>query len=319
MHREEDEGAIRDREPTLAAVVGGSLVFVRSKLAVVAALFCWFAPRSARALDAFEIQVYDGTANPPGVAGLEMHLNEWATGHRQATPPEAPLHGQFHVTLEPSFGVLPWWEVGAYLQMADRTDDGAFDWAGVKLRSKFVTPPGQFEHVRLGINLEISYVPEIYESARWGSEIRPIAAYFDRGWLAVINPILDQALAGSGPGGASDGPWFEPAVKAARALGPIALGLEYYGSLGPIASPLPIAQQEHYVYEVLDLIGLDRVEFNFGVGEGLTTASEGVVIKAILGYEFDSGATPSPSAASYRSASPLLARGAAGSRRRLFP
>lgn len=291
---------------------------MRRRIALLVASLCWAAPGRAWALDAFEIQVYDGTANPRGFGGLEMHLNEWATGQRQATPPEAPLHGQLHVTLEPSYGVLPWWEVGAYLQMAERTDDGAFDWAGVKLRSKFVTPPGYFEHIRLGVNVEISYVPQVYEQARWGSEIRPIVAYFDRDWLAVVNPILDQGLAGSGPGGASEGPSFEPAVKVARALGPIALGLEYYASIGPIASPLPIAQQQHYVYEVFDLIGLERVEVNFGVGEGLTSASEGVVVKAILGYEFDTGATHSPSAASNRSAAPSLARGA-GSRRRFFP
>ena len=64
--------------------------------------------------------------------GLELHLNDWATGNRAADPPEAPLHGQFHATLEPSLGVFPFWEIGAYLQGAVRTDDGVADWAGVK-------------------------------------------------------------------------------------------------------------------------------------------------------------------------------------------
>ncbi|MDP9151572.1 MAG: hypothetical protein M3O36_16755, partial [Myxococcota bacterium] len=58
-----------------------------------------FCARRAEAGDPFEIQVYDATANPAGVAGIELHLNEWATGHRAARPPERPLHGQFHATL----------------------------------------------------------------------------------------------------------------------------------------------------------------------------------------------------------------------------
>ncbi|MGO9837289.1 MAG: hypothetical protein ACLP1X_24105 [Polyangiaceae bacterium] len=37
--------------------------------------------RTADAGDSSEIQVYDGTANPVGVLGLVLHLNDRATGH----------------------------------------------------------------------------------------------------------------------------------------------------------------------------------------------------------------------------------------------
>jgi hypothetical protein len=253
------------------------------------------ATASAFAGDSFEIQVYDGTANPPGVPGLELHLNDWATGHRDATPPEVPLHGQFHATLEPSFGILPFWEIGAYLQGAVRTDDGVVDWAGVKLRSKFVTPPAFDPHWRLGVNLEVSYVPEVYEANRWGSEVRPIAAWHDADWLFAINPILDQALAGPD---ASSGPSLEPAAKASRRVGPVALGLEYYGTLGPVGAIRALADQEHYLFEVLDLASAGRFELNAGVGEGLTPASAGVVFKMILGYSWEPVATAVPVRAS---------------------
>ncbi len=261
-------------------------------LARLAAACAWAltmaAAGPARAGDPFEIQVYDGTANPPGVPGLELHLNDWATGHRDGTPPEAPLHGQFHMTFEPSFGVTPFWELGAYLQLAERTDDATFDWAGVKLRSKFVTPPGWRGHWRLGMNFELAYLPDAYDRSRWGSEIRPIVAWQDDQWLFAINPIIDQSLAAPG---VSDGPWFEPAVKASRTLGPVAFGLEYYGTLGPIAAPLPLRLQEHYLFETADLVGTERVELDAGLGEGLTTASAGIVVKVILGYTFDGIAT----------------------------
>lgn len=125
--------------------------------------------------------------------GLELHLNAWPTGHRSSSPPEAPLHGQYHATLEPSLGLTPWWELGAYLQSAVRTDDGAVDWAGAKLRSKFVTPPGWDAHWRLGVNLEVSYLPEAYDRSRWGSEVRPIVAWEDATWLFAFNPIVDRS------------------------------------------------------------------------------------------------------------------------------
>jgi hypothetical protein len=76
-------------------------------------------------------------------------------------------------------------------------------------------------------------------------------------------------------------------VKVARTLGPVALGVEYYATLGPIAAIAPWSQQEHQIFEVLDLLSVEHFEVNFGVGEGLTQSSAGVVVKAILGYEWE--------------------------------
>jgi hypothetical protein len=256
----------------------------------------------ARAQDAFEIQVYDGTADAPGAPGLELHLNDWLTGHREPAPPEVPLHGQLHATLEPSLGLFPFWEIGAYLQFAEREDDGVFGWAGVKLRSKFVTPPTFSPHLRLGVNLEVSYLPAAYEASRWGSEIRPIVAWQDERWLFAFNPIVDQSFA---PPDGRRGPFFEPAVKASRSVGPVALGFEYYGSIGPIASPSPAREQVHYLFEVVDVIAVEHVELNVGLGEGLTPVSAGLVLKAIVGYEFDPVATrPEPEASNVPRHSP---------------
>jgi hypothetical protein len=236
---------------------------------------------SARANDPFEIQVYDGTANAPGVPGIELHLNDWATGNRQSIPPEAPLHGQFHATLEPSLGVTSFWELGAYLEGAVRADSGVFDWAGAKLRSKFVTPPSFDPHWRLGVNLEVSYVQATYDHDRWGSEIRPIAAWQNEAWLFVINPILDQPLVGAD---ASQEPSLQPAVKVARTVGAVALGVEYYATLGTLTRLLPWRSEQQQVFEVADLLSVKNLELNVGIGEGLSRASEGLVFKAIVGW-----------------------------------
>ncbi len=251
-------------------------------------------PRLAHALDPFEIQVYDGTANPPGAVGIELHLNHVATGHAQGNAPELPLLGQSHATLEPSYGIFPWWEVGGYFQTALRADDHV-DYAGAKLRSKFVAPPSFNPHLRLGINFEVSLLPEAYDRDRWGAEIRPIVGWADERWLFVVNPIVDLSLAGPD---APAGPTFEPAVKIARSFAEtFSFGVEYYGSIGAIASPSPLAAQDHVFFGALDIEAFHNVEINLGLGGGVTPASAGLVGKVILGYTFELRKTAPPPAA----------------------
>jgi hypothetical protein len=254
-------------------------------LAASVALASLGASASARAADPFEIQVYDGTANAPGEGGLELHANYVARGSTTGDGAALPTDKVTHLTLEPSYGLLPFWELGGYFQTALRPD-GTFDYAGVKLRSKFVTTPTWNEahpHWRLGVNLELSVLPSTYDPDRWGSEIRPIAAWEDARWLFAINPIVSTPLAGEG---SKQGPQLEPAAKAMLKIDHAGVGLEYYSSLGPVASMPPVAAQEHYVYEVFDLLEVARLEVNAGVGEGLTSGSNKLVAKVILGYSF---------------------------------
>jgi hypothetical protein len=257
------------------------LVRLAALLLSLGALLC---VRVAAATDPFEIQVYDGTANAPGVPGLELHVNRVFSGLATAPPPELPQNHQSHFTLEPSLGLLPFWEIGGYFETTLR-GDGTFDYAGVKLRSKFVTPPGWHPHLRLGVNLEVSLLPQAYDRNRWGSEIRPIVAWDDPHFLLVANPIVDLSYAGPD---ASAGPTFEPAAMAkAKLFGIVAAGFEYYSSFGPIAKPLPWSQEEQYLYEALDLLSIPHFELNVGVGEGLTPASNAFTAKFILGYEWE--------------------------------
>ncbi len=222
----------------------------------------------AAALDPFEIQIYDGTANAAGEPGLELHLNYVARGLRSSVGPELPPDHQAHVTLEPSYGVTSFWELGAYLQGTLRPD-GSFDYAGAKLRSKLVTPPGWHEHLRLGINLELSLLPSSYDRSRWGAEVRPIIAWENDRWLFALNPNVEMALAAPDRG---EGPGLEPGAMAKLKLAGLAVGIEYYASLGPV--------------EALDVLSWGGVELNVAVGEGLTDSSNRVVLKTIVGYSF---------------------------------
>jgi hypothetical protein len=262
---------------------------MRTIAAVACALSCALILQSpARAFDPFEIQVYDGTANAPGVPGLELHVNRVMSGVRSAEPPLLPQDGQSHFTLEPSLGVAPFCELGAYLQSA-LLPSGEFAYAGFKLRSKFVTPPDWHPHLRLGLNIELAFVPDRFDNTSPGSELRPIVAWESRDVLLAINPIVEIGLARPGW---SEGPAFAPAAMALyKWREKIAVGLEYYAELGSITHGFaPVSAQEHYLFEVFNWIGTRRLELNLGVGEGLTGASNAWTIKMIAGYAWE----PSP-------------------------
>jgi hypothetical protein len=250
---------------------------------------------NARALDPFEIQVYDGLVHAPGEPGVELHINTVPIGLKTSILPDLPQHQQTHFTLEPSVGLTPFWEMGAYLQAAFRRD-GTFTYAGVKLRTKFVMPQGWDPHWQLGINVEFSVIPEAYERDRWGNEVRPIVGWEDESWIFLLNPIVDTALAGEG---LHDGPSLAPAAAAKFKLrDKVALGFEYYGDYGPIADFSPWREQQHYLFEVFDLLSVPGLELNAGIGEGLSSASNALVLKVIVGYTWErpsAGATTSSS------------------------
>jgi len=198
-------------------------------------------------VDAYEIQVYDGSANDPGHPGIELHANRDNRAR------------ETHLTLEPSLGITRSWELGAYLQTAF-VEDGSYHYEGVKLRSKHVF---RIDRVRVGANFEIAREPD-----GWGGEIRPILAWEGK-WLALaVNPIVSF----------DGGPAFEPAgfarLKIADA---IAIGPEYYGSF---------ATNEHYVFETIDLIAIEKLELQFGLGQGLSPDSHPLIGKMIAGVTF---------------------------------
>ena len=57
-------------------------------VALLAAASAAAVPRTARAVDPFEIQVYDGALGDPGSVGIETHINSVISGLRDAASPE---------------------------------------------------------------------------------------------------------------------------------------------------------------------------------------------------------------------------------------
>jgi len=246
-----------------------------------------FVHAPAHAIDAFEIQVYDTTINEPLQPSLEVHYNNVLEGRSVPEyPNEIPPDHLNHLTLEPALGITRYLEVGSYLQFViDSHGEG--HWAGAKLRTKWVVPEGTWEHWRLGVNLEVSRVPHPFEPDAWSTEVRPILGYEAGRWAYYVNPILGWSL--SGGNGVPD---FEPAAKIRWDTGfGFGIGIEYYGDIGQVNAVPPVSQQEHYLFVTGDLLNAP-LELNFGVGYGLTSASNRWIMKLILGKAL---ARPRPS------------------------
>lgn len=250
----------------------------------------------AAALDRFEIQVYEGEANDPGQLGLEMHLNFTGSGIRTPDyPGQVPPDRVGRVTLEPALGVTRWLELGAYLQLM-LAPGGDARYGGSKFRAKLLLPESARDALApffLGLNVEIGRVPGAVEQQGWANEFRPIVGLRSGRWLVSLNPIFGYPL--SGPDRFQVD--LEPCGKVSwnTELG-FAVGAEYYASLGPVRSLLPVDEQEHLLLAVFDLEEPTRAaapaggspwELNVGIGGGLTSATpQHFLVKAIVGRAF---------------------------------
>ena len=246
----------------------------------ILAIVCGLA-RVAAAQDAFEIQVYDSEIADPGDVGVEVHLNYVAVGEgAMSSSGELPSDHVTHLTLEPHVGLARWCEAGAYFQTALRPD-GSFDYAGVKLRLKTRVPRKLARGlVGLALNFEISAVPRTYEATGLGGELRPIVDVAWKRLYASVNPILGFDFFGGDAGH----PQLEPAATVLiSVMEGWAMGVEYYGALGPIDHPLPASEEVHRLFVVTTL---SHKWFGIHVGGGYGfAAGDKWIAKAILSFD----------------------------------
>lgn len=253
-------------------------VAISNAVAILAIVIVAGATTPAHAVD--EIQVYNGEIAAPGRFTLQQHLNYIWSG---STTPDFPNGFASNRTLngtpELAYGVTDWYEIGLYVPFAFDSG-GTFLPGGIKLRHLFVSPHAEDRKFFYGLNIELSYQSARFSQDPIGLELRPILGIRDLGWEFIVNPIVDF---GFGGGGSSA---FAPAARLARNLwGETWLGVEYYANYSPIGAVPPADEQQHTLFGVVDfkLFGLD---VNFGMGFGLTGASDGVVSKLIIGKSF---------------------------------
>ena len=103
-------------------------------------------------------------------------------------------------------------------------------------------------------------------------------------WYFALNPRFERSIHGSNSSSGFD---FAPSGKISCDLTKlVAVGVEYYSSLGPVGRLDSWEHQQHQIFPTLDLNFSPAWEFNFGVGFGLTRSTDDLMIKLILGRRF---------------------------------
>jgi hypothetical protein len=236
-----------------------SLKIITQLLAAISAILLWAV--LAGAIDFYEIQIYPTETTPPGILSLELHSNSvtTATGfeaHTQLNP------YQIHETLE-----------GTY--------------AGSRSKCHFGIAPTDSWPIRLGGNIELDYMRRAAEDQPLTLELRPIIETNLSGFLIIANLAFVKPFRGPGT---HRGFTFAPSGQISYKVLPwLAPAVEYYGDMGAIAHFPTIQDQQHFLVPTLNFFLLPQLELNTGIGFGLTRASNGVFLKAIVGWDFSVG------------------------------
>jgi len=237
----------------------------------------------ANAQDLYEIQVYPYMTVPAGRTMVEVHSNYFARGTMDIGP-EFPLNHQSHETLEVTHGFTNYFECAGYFVTAPHVpgEGGRVVGWRIRPRVRFRETPNLFFNI--SVSVEFGFQQAEFEANTRTLEIRPILEHEQGRFYLSINPVVAKALKGPDSDQTFE---FEPSVKATWNVTPIiAAGVEYYGATGPITDFEPGRDQAHMIFPVIDLDVSPDWELNFGVGRGITEASQRWVIKGIVGYQF---------------------------------
>jgi hypothetical protein len=243
-------------------------------------------PAAAGAQGNFEIQVYGSETVAPGSTMVELHSNTAILGTTQVEDGVLPTQHAAHETLEVTHGFTSWFETGVYLFTSVQTlsPDEGYWFVGSHIRPRVRAPEDWHLPVGLSLSLEVGWQQRRFSPDTWTLEIRPIIDKQIGRWYVAVNPAFEQSLKGPGR---KTGMEFSPSAKVSYELTKtVSPGIEYYGTLGPVGTFPPARQQQQQLYAVVDLDVDPRWEMNFGVGAGLTSATDKVIIKMILGRRF---------------------------------
>ena len=246
-------------------------------------IFIYLFSLQVKAQDNYEIQVYGSETLEKGKTMIELHTNYTLKGSREIIDGVFPTNHIAHQTIEITHGFTPWFEVGFYLFNAIGNNSRTA-YVGSHIRPRVAAPESWHWPVGLSLSAEFGFQKKEYSANTSTLEIRPI---IDKKWNALylaFNPVLGKSFAGPD---ANHGLIFSPSAKisydVSKAVG---LGMEYYGSTGPVFHFDNFIQQQHQIFAVTDLNFNPVWEFNAGIGYGFTESTDKTIFKIILGRKF---------------------------------
>jgi len=231
----------------------------------------------------YEIQVYGSDTVAPESTMVELHSNFTILGQRDEIQGVYPTYHQLHETVEITQGITDWMEVGFYIFTSAQSGYG-LQWVGDHIRPRVRVPSSWHWPVGVSLSTEIGYQRPQYSLDTWTWEIRPIIDKAIDRWYFSINPALERTLHGPG---VNQGLSFAPAAKVSYDFTKkISGGIEYYADYGSIREIAPFREQQQQFFAVTDLNVSPNWEINFGVGIGVTAATDHLIVKGILGRHF---------------------------------
>jgi len=239
---------------------------------------------SANAIDFYEIQIYTVETTPRHLVTVELHSNTVTTATGQLAH-ETINPYQIHETLETTYGLLDHVEIGQYLCTA-KLNNGNYEYAGSRTKVHFGIGDPDRWLMAFGGNIELDYMRFAAEDNPLTLELRPILESRFHHIEIVANLALEKPF--SGPG-THLGVQFAPSGEVIynNLLSWLSPAVEYYGDMGALEQLPSIQRQQHFIAPAVNLDLDPRLEINLGVGFGLTRASNGVFLKSILGWTFD--------------------------------
>jgi hypothetical protein len=243
-----------------------------------------FVAFSARAQDNYEIQVYGSDTVPPDHTMLELHSNFTFSGSKDDVDGVYPTEHAFHETVEITQGITPWFETGFYI-FTSADEIYGWQWVGDHIRPRVRVPEDWKWPVGVSLSLEFGYQRYHYSPDTWTLEVRPIIDKQLGRWYLALNPTLDRSFHGPS---VAQGVVFSPNFKAGYDITKrVNMGIEYYGSVGPVTGFDAVRDQQQQIVPAIDLnLGADW-EFNAGLGVGVTRATDHLLFKMIVGRRFD--------------------------------
>ena len=239
-----------------------------------------------KAQDNYEIQVYGAETVSPKKTMVELHNNFTISGSKTVQDGMLPTEHQFHETIEITQGITDWFETGFYIFMAASKQNG-YAWVGDHIRPRVRVPEKWEWPVGVSLSTEVGYQRRQYSVDTWTWEIRPIIDKKIAGWYLSFNPSFDRSFHGAS---VHQGVVFSPNFKAGYDVTKrVNVGIEYYGSLGPVSGFDPVRDQQQQIIPSVDIDFGPEWEFNFGVGVGITQGTDHLLVKMILGRRFSWG------------------------------
>jgi len=254
-------------------------LFFRKSLRLLVFIF-FICSGGLHAQDNYEIQVYASQTQAPASTMFELHSNYTINGSKEVEKGVIPTNHALHETLEITTGVSRIFEIGFYI-FTNYTMGYGYQYVGSHIRPRIMAPSEWNLPVGLSLSMEIGWQKSAYSEDEWSWEIRPIIDKQWKRWYISFNPTLGVSLKSQYNNSV---PTFEPNLKVGYTLFKNAsFGFEYYGDCGAISQFEPIQEQNHSLFITYDLLNNPRWELNVGLGFGLTTSTDPLIFKVILG------------------------------------